>query len=407
MDLCVQCNEGEWCHVLCAELIMRTRFLNNAAVLNALLNSLPIKRYTVPTKQSLRSQLIASSKIANIVPSSSVMVSPPIRPPPSATIFHCSICGHPILGRAIHCWHRPLSPLTRSHDKCAFCAHPICLSRSDASAWSFLCDRRVPSAKVRVVCRAHSALFVSDLYLLSPSFPQISLLAALACERVLAAHPAEPRGAAPHMETRSKQKPFLPRTSERRSRRRAAPTAAPAGMASEERAPASKRGARRPAYSVRQFVREVEEMLSFETGAAFWPQFQHCTEEVIFREVAPCVVAPRRAADYAEERNVLWNWCDERLLHRCSETAGTRLVRVLLQGFYTAELLLCVKPLNGETGNPMGNPMGSPSGNPMGNPMGNLMGNLMGTEDPRGTEIGVLWTPVANEMANCGETVEP
>ena len=141
----------------------------------------------------------------------------------------------------------------------------------------------------------------------------------------------------------------------------------------------SKRSARRPAYSVRQFVQDVEEMLSFETGAAFWPGFQRSADEAAFREVAPCVLGSRKAGDYAEERNVLWNWCDERLLHRCSETAGTRLVRVLLQGFYTAELLLCVKPLEEE---------GEAS-------------------DPRGArEIGVWWTPLANETANCRETVE-
>lgn len=105
MDLCLQCNGNEWCHVLCAELIMRTRFLNNSDVLNSLLDALPIKRFSIPSKPSERSQLIASSKIANIVPSAAVVVSPPIRPPPSATILHCSICGHPILGRAIHCWY--------------------------------------------------------------------------------------------------------------------------------------------------------------------------------------------------------------------------------------------------------------------------------------------------------------
>ena len=84
---------------------MRTRFLNNSDVLNSLLDALPIKRFSIPSKPSERSQLIASSKIANIVPSAAVVVSPPIRPPPSATILHCSICGHPILGRAIHCWY--------------------------------------------------------------------------------------------------------------------------------------------------------------------------------------------------------------------------------------------------------------------------------------------------------------
>lgn len=282
------------------------------------------------------------------------------------------------------------SNLTRSHDKCSFCAHSICLARTDSSAWFFLCDRRVPGGKVRVVCRAHSQFFVSDLYLLYPAFPQISLLAKLACEIVLAASapaaPPDPRGslATPHMETRSHQKPFLPRTSERRSRRRAAvsPVSPSAGQALEESVPPAKRSARRPAYTVRQFVQEVEEMLSFETGAAFWPGFQRSADEGAFQEVAPCVLGSRKAGDYAEERNVLWNWCDERLLHRCSETAGTKLVRVLLQGFYTAELLLCVKPL--EEGGPAGS---------------------VDASDPRGgREIGVWWTPLANETANCRET---
>ena len=126
-------------------------------------------------------------------------------------------------------------------------------------------------------------------------------------------------------------------------------------------------------------------MLSFETGAAFWPSYQHSVDEAPFQDVAPCILAAKRAGDSGEERSVLWNWCDERLLQRCSETAGTRLVRVLLQGFYTAELLLCVKPLPEEKGNSA--------------EMAGMMGS---TGEPRDKEIGVLWTRMTNEMANSG-----
>ena len=127
MDLCLQCNGNEWCHVLCVELIMRTRFINNSNVLNSLYTSLPIKRFTIPSKPSIRDQLIRSSKIANIVPSSSVVVSTPIRPPTSTTIFHCSICGHPILGRAIHCWYSA-SPSSHAQPRQMFFLCPPDLS---------------------------------------------------------------------------------------------------------------------------------------------------------------------------------------------------------------------------------------------------------------------------------------
>ena len=166
----------------------------------------------------------------------------------------------------------------------------------------------------------------------------------------------------------------------------------------------SKRSARRPALSVREFVRDVEAMLSFDSGAAFWPGFQRSAEEAAFQEVAPCVLPARRPADYAEERNVLWNWCDERLLHRCSETAGTKLVRVLLQGFYTAELLLCVKPLE-DSASPAGSSGSSGSAGSMGSAG---EGDGQDPQDPRGSrEIGVWWTPLANETANCRGNVEP
>ena len=184
----------------------------------------------------------------------------------------------------------------------------------------------------------------------------------------------------------------------------------------------SKRSARRPALSVREFVRDVEAMLSFDSGAAFWPGFQRSAEEAAFQEVAPCVLPARRPADYAEERNVLWNWCDERLLHRCSETAGTKLVRVLLQGFYTAELLLCVKPLE-DPASPAGSAGSSGSAGSAGSAgssvssvssvsMGSMgsagEGDGQDPQDPRGSrEIGVWWTPLANETANCRGNVEP
>ena len=52
--------------------------------------------------------------------------------------------------------------------------------------------------------------------------------------------------------------------------------------------------------------------------------------------------------DYIQDRNVLWSWCDEQLLHRCSETYGIRMARILLHSYYTAEILICVKPYPSE-----------------------------------------------------------
>lgn len=112
MDPCLRCNETEWCHVICAELVIGTRFLNNSRVVNYLLNSLQSQHFNIPMRQSLREHFVASTKIKNLLPTERVVLTTPIKRPQSNNMIHCSICGHPIMGKGIRCWYSTGPPHT-------------------------------------------------------------------------------------------------------------------------------------------------------------------------------------------------------------------------------------------------------------------------------------------------------
>ena len=215
--------------------------------------------------------------------------------------------------------------------------------------WSFVCDRRVPCGKVRIVCQDHRTVFTPNHYILSPSFPQISLLCALACE-VMLTLPPDPHVDVPIslpssvMHTRSYQRRFITYSSDRRSHRREYPTSE---IDLIDPLP-TKRAFRRPPYTVKQLVAEIDTLLTLPPGDTFWTLYQHMAEDTLFREVAPCLLNMKHTNDYIQDRNVLWSWCDEQLLHRCSETYGIRMARILLHSYYTAEILICVKPYPSE-----------------------------------------------------------
>lgn len=108
VDACIRCGHDSWCHVLCAELIDQTQFINNGTILSLLLSSFCAEGLQIPQSIKAQDQIVTLTRLFIILPSECVLVTPISQPKKAKTI--CSVCNNPIVERYVRCWY--LLPLS-------------------------------------------------------------------------------------------------------------------------------------------------------------------------------------------------------------------------------------------------------------------------------------------------------
>ena len=109
-DAYIHCGGDEWCHVICAELIHQTQFINNNRILNLLLASFAAEGLQIPHSLKAQDQIINLTKLFLILPSNCVLLTPLAIPGKSK--LHCSVCKELIKGRYVSCWYSQLIVFT-------------------------------------------------------------------------------------------------------------------------------------------------------------------------------------------------------------------------------------------------------------------------------------------------------
>lgn len=120
-----------WCHVVCAELISGSNFINNSKIVPYLFAALCSTGVQLPITAASQNQIISDSHIYQILPSPNVFL--PTSNSVTSRPIVCFVCQQLIYGRYVRC----------CYDKCDFRAHPVCLAKNPDAKWNFIVDRRV------------------------------------------------------------------------------------------------------------------------------------------------------------------------------------------------------------------------------------------------------------------------